>query len=395
VNSRLLDHACLGLDLPEVAPSHPFRLEFRRWLEENAPTLAEPIDLTERIQFRRAWHTAMADDRWTAVHWPAEYGGRGADPLLQFMYYEELALARAPELLNAPGLILLGPTLMVHGTENLRKRFLPGILSGSELWCQGFSEPDAGSDLASLRTRAELVNDQWVINGQKTWTTFAQFADFCFVLARTEVGSERHRGLTVLICPMDQPGVTVRPIRQISGDAEFCEVFFDDAQLPRDWVVGSAGSGWSVAMTAFGFERGDQGFTDHARLLVRLLDAERSLAEAIREKRLASGLVAQKRSDLARCWAGCQELRMLNYRAALLRRAGQDTTAIGSITNLVWGELEKNLGSLHAEILTWDGLSPDNRTSLHRLASRAASIYSGTSEIQRNIIAERLLGLPR
>jgi alkylation response protein AidB-like acyl-CoA dehydrogenase len=395
VSTRLLDHGCLGPDLPEVSSEHPFRAEFRQWLEDNAPQEPEPIDLHERTEFRRAWHAVMARSRWTAVHWPAEYGGRGADALLQFMYYEELALARAPELLNPPGLILAGPTLMVHGTEALRQQFLPGILAGTQMWCQGFSEPDAGSDLASLRTRGELADDHWMINGQKTWTTVAQFADYCFVLARTEVGSERHRGLSMLICPMDQAGVTVRPIRQISGDAEFCEVFFDDARLPKEWVLGAPGDGWTVAMTAFGFERGDQGFTDHARLLVRLHDAEQSLAEAIRGNRLSSGRLADKRAGITRCWARCQELRMLNYRAALLRRAGQDAGALGSITNLVWGELEKDLGSLHAEILAEKALAPDSREGIHRLASRAASIYSGTSEIQRNIIAERLLGLPR
>ena len=390
-----VDAAHLGPDLPEAPLDHPDRLEFRHWLEQNAPKDPEPLDLSERIEFRRAWHKVLAGSGWSAPHWPAEYGGRGADALLQFMHYEELALARAPELMNTPGLILLGPTLMVHGTESLRRQFLPGILGGTQMWCQGFSEPNAGSDLASLRTRAVLIDGHWVLNGQKTWTTFAQFADYSFVLARTEPGSDRHRGLTVLICPMDQPGVTVRPIRQISGDAEFCEVFFDDARLPEDWIVGSPGDGWAVAMTAFGFERGDQGFTDHARLLVRLHDAEQSLAEAVQARRLLPGRLAQARADIARCWARCQELRVLNYRAAILRRAGQNADGLGSMTNLVWGELEKDLGSVHAEILADRGLAPGNRESIHRLASRAASIYSGTSEIQRNIIAERLLGLPR
>jgi alkylation response protein AidB-like acyl-CoA dehydrogenase len=390
-----LGHEVLGPELVEARYSDPFRTEFRSWLADNLPLEPEPSSLDDRVAFRRDWHHRLAAGGWTALQWPTEYGGRGADPLVQYMYYEELALARAPELLNAPGLILLGPTLMVHGTDELKQRFLPGILTGEQMWCQGFSEPEAGSDLAAIRTRARLIGDTWVVNGQKTWTTYGQYADYCFVLVRTEPGSERHAGLTVLICPMDQPGITVRPIKQISGHAEFCEIFFDDATLPADWVLGSVGKGWNVAMTAFQFERGDQGFTDHARLLVRVHDTENALAEL-----RASGALSEERHRVARtvvnrCWARCQELRLLNYRGALLARAGEDVGAIGSMTNLVWGELEAEVGSLHAEILGAHGLSLDRVESVHRLASRAASIYSGTSEIQRNIVAERLLNLPR
>ncbi|GAA1010537.1 putative acyl-CoA dehydrogenase FadE [Acrocarpospora pleiomorpha] len=391
MNTTLLDHHVLGPELARTPYGHPFRAEFRAWLREHATGEPEPLDQDARFEFRRRWHHTMAAGGWTGLHWPVEYGGRGADPELQFMYYEELALARAPEPVNTPGLILLGPTLMAHGSDLLKRAFLPGILSGGQMWCQGFSEPDSGSDLASLRTRAELDGDDWVVTGQKTWTTFGQYADFCFVLARTEPGSARHHGLSMLICPLDQPNVTVHPIRQISGDAEFCEIFFEGARVPRDWVVGEAGQGWQVAMTLFQFERGDQGYTDHARLLVRLLDCERVLgaADLPPERALAA------REELRRLWVRCQELRLLNYRGTLLAAAGQSLGAVGSMTNLVWGELEKDLGSLQAEVAGARGLVLGRHDTHHRLASRAASIYSGTSEIQRNIISERLLGLPR
>jgi alkylation response protein AidB-like acyl-CoA dehydrogenase len=395
MNATVLDHRVLGPGLEHAPYSHPFREPLRAWLRDHAPEGAEPLDQDERFEARRAWHRIMAHDGWTGLHWPPEHGGRGVDPLAQFMYYEECALARTPEPVNTPGLILLGPTLMAHGSDELKRAFLPGILSGDQMWCQGFSEPNSGSDLASLRTRAELCGDDWVINGQKTWTTFGQYADFCFVLTRTEPGSMRHRGLSMIICPLDQPGVTVRPIRQISGDAEFCEVFFDEARAPRGWVVGDVGQGWQVAMTLFQFERGDQGYTDHARLLVRLADVEGAVDHAERAGAVSPDRIGHARTDIRQLWVRCQELRLLNYRGALLAADGQSLGAIGSMTNLVWGELEKDLGSLQAEVAAGDGLRLGRHDTQHRLASRAASIYSGTSEIQRNIIAERLLGLPR
>jgi alkylation response protein AidB-like acyl-CoA dehydrogenase len=394
MTTTLMDRTLLGPELPAVPYDHPFRAELRDWLEQH-PLGAEPLAQDEKFAFRRAWHRELAADGWVGLHWPTEHGGRGVDPLTQFMYYEELALAGAPEPANTPGLILLGPTLMVHGSAELKARFLPGILSGDEVWCQGFSEPDSGSDLASLRTRAELAGDEWVVNGQKIWTTFGQYADLCFVLCRTERGSERHRGLTLLICPTGQAGVTIRPIQQISGDEEFCEVFLEDARVPADWVVGEVGQGWAAAMTLFGFERGDQGYTDHARMLVALARSEATLEESA-----ATGLVSQPRADQQRqvhrdLWVRIQGLRQLNYRGAVLSAQGQEIGAVGSMTNLVWGELEKELGTARAEASGIRSIATGRHDTHGRLHSRAASIYSGTSEIQRNIIAERLLGLPR
>ena len=391
----LLDHDVLGPEFSQTPYDHPFRADLRAWLAENAPEGPEPLDQAARFQHRRDWHRTMARDGWVGLHWPEAHGGRGADHLTQFMYYEEVALASSPEPVNTPGLILLGPTLMAHGSPELQRRFLPGILSGDEMWCQGFSEPDSGSDLASLRTRGELVGDQWVVDGQKIWATFGQYADFCFVLLRTTPGSERHHGLTLLVVPTDQSGVTVRPIRQISGDDEFCEIFFEDARAPRDWVVGEVGRGWAAAMTLFQFERGDQGYTDHARLLVALRGCERALRDAEADGAVSAERAAVARAQHRRLWVRCHELRHLNYRGAVLAAAGREPGAVGSMTNLVWGELEKDLGSALAEASGARSVALGRHDTHGRLASRAASIYSGTSEIQRNIISERLLGLPR
>ena len=217
----------------------PYRQEFRRWLRDHAPGVPEPLDQDEKLAMRRDWQRVLFDGGWAGPAWPEQYGGRGAGPLQQFIYYEELALARAPVEVNPPGIRLVGPTLMVHGSDELKERFLPSILSGEEIHAQAFSEPNAGSDLASLRTRARLEDGEWVIDGQKIWTSWAQYSDFMFVLCRTEPGSERHRGLSLLICPTDQAeAITVRPITQISGDPEFARCSWTAPAPPRTtrWV---------------------------------------------------------------------------------------------------------------------------------------------------------------
>ncbi|MEU7810866.1 acyl-CoA dehydrogenase family protein [Pseudonocardia sp. NPDC049154] len=387
-----LDRLVLGPDHPAVPFAHPFRAEFAEWLVRNLPTETEPHDEDARFARRRAWQATMNAGGWAGLAWPHEYGGRAEGPLAQLMAYEELALHRAPEPANTPGMILLGPTLMLLGTEELKQRFLPRILTGEDLFCQGFSEPDSGSDLASLRTRARRAGDDWVLDGQKIWTTFADRAGYCFVLARSEPSSQRHRGLTLLICPMDQPGVTVRPIRQISGDSEFAEVFFDGARCPAGWTVGEPGQGWAAAMTLFQFERGDPGYTDHARLLVELTDA-RDLVHAADDavSHAARADLGRRATDL---WRRCQELRALNIRLALVAETGGQIAEAGSVTNLVWGELAKDVADLVGDAVEAAGAEPTASVH-HRLASRAKSIYSGTTEIQRTVIAERLLGLPR
>lgn len=384
----------LGPDLPTVPYDHPLRAEFRTWLGtvEVAPQQGPSQDA--RFAHRRAWQRALGAGGWAGIGWPVEYGGRGAGALEKFMYYEEMALAGVPEPANTPGILLLGPTLMAIGSPELRERFLKPILAGDEMWAQCFSEPDSGSDLASLRTRARLDGGEWVIDGSKTWSTFAQYADLLFVLARSEPGSEKHRGLTLLIVPADQVGVTIRPIEQISGDAEFCEVFLDDARTPKDWMVGSVGEGWTAAMVLFQFERADQGFTDHARLLVALHEVRPQL------ERADADLDPVEREDLRRRWAAmwtrCQELRMLNLRMAVLEDDGVALGPLGSLSNLVWGELYKDIYEFLAQVQGGSvSVARDSAVAHELLHSRAASIYSGTSEIQRNIVSERLVGLPR
>lgn len=391
----LLDHAVLGPEPRPVPYDHPFRGEFREWLAAHVPGEPEPADEDERFAFRRAWQQTLHAGGWAGPAWPAEFGGRGAGALEQFMYYEEIALARAPFVVNAPGIILLGPTLMVHGSAEHKARFLPGILSAADMWCQGFSEPNSGSDLASLRTRARLDGDQWVIDGQKIWTTWAHYADYCFVLCRTEEGSERHRGLSLLVCPMDQPGVDARPIVQITGDAEFGEVFFDSARCPRDFVVGVPGEGWTAAMTMFQFERADQGFTCHARLAVQLFDLRTALVQARQRAAVSSATLDEARLRYADLWIRVQQLRRINLGNALRVEAGETIGPSGSLTKIFWSELEKDVAGLHADLGAAAGLVEGPGPAKDLLASRAASIYSGTTEIQRNIVAELLLGLPR
>lgn len=385
----------LGPDLPVVADDDAFRREFRTWLSDNVPAEPEPLDPDEKIEFRRRWQKTLFESGWAGPAWPAEFGGRGAGPLQQFMYYEELALVQAPNLANEAGIVLLGPTLMVHGREDLKERFLPGILSGEEIWSQGFSEPNAGSDLAALRTRARLEDGQWVINGQKIWTSWIHTAKWSFVLCRTDPNSARHRGLSMLICELDQPEITARPIIQINRDSEFGEVFYDGAHVPEDLIVGEPGEGWQVAMTMFQFERADQGFTDHARLLVKLHDTSAALRDVERDARMLASEVAAARLQLAELWVRCQQLRQLNLRAAINAEGGEQIGAAGSMVKLFWSELEQDIAALRARAAGLEGLRDGSHLAYEHLASRATTIYSGTSEIQRNIVAERILGLPR
>lgn len=392
---RFHDASVLGPELKLVPDSHPYRREFRVWLAHNAPEEAEPHDQDALVAFRREWQRTLHSGGWAGASWPTEYGGRGSGPLEQFMYYEELALARAPEIANAPAVLLLGPTLIVHGPEALKERFLSGILSGDDMWCQGFSEPEAGSDLAALRTRARLDGDAWIVNGQKIWTTWAQYADWCALLCRTEDGSERHRGLSMLLVPLDQPGVTVRPILQMNGASEFCEVFFEEARADAELVVGGRGQGWPASMTMFEYERADQGFTCHARQLVRIADIAAAIRALRAEAKLEAWALGPSRARLADLWTRAQRLRLLNLRAAVQAEARQRLGPSGSVIKLFWSELEQDIAEFGAGLFGAEGLSADNAWTEHYLGSRAASIYSGTTEIQRNIVAERLLGLPR
>jgi alkylation response protein AidB-like acyl-CoA dehydrogenase len=393
------------VDLTYSAADEAFRVEVRTWLGDNLSGewgalrgLGHPGRDEEAYEERLAWNRHLAAHGWTAISWPEEYGGRGLSLFQQVIFHEEYARADAPYGVNHLGEQLLGPTLIAFGTEEQKQRFLPGIRNVTELWCQGYSEPGAGSDLANVSTKARLEGDQWVIDGQKVWTSHAMESDWCFVIARTEAGSSRHQGLSFLLVPLDQPGVEIRPIEQITGGAEFNEVFFTAARTEADLVVGEPGQGWGVAMGLLGFERGvstvgqQVGF---ARELEALVDVARDNG-AIEDPVL--------RDRLAQAKVGLEVLRLNALRGLSGVADGSDSAAGGgaaSIAKLVWANWHKGLGELAMDILGADSLTAraapyqlDQWQKLF-LFSRSDTIYGGSDEVQRNILAERVLGLPR
>ncbi|MFI6812095.1 acyl-CoA dehydrogenase family protein [Nonomuraea sp. NPDC050328] len=362
------------------------REQARAWLEAQlggefaaARGLGGPGREHEGFELRRAWERALGKAGWTCLAWPEAYGGRAASLADQIAFHEEYARAGAPARVGHIGETLLGPTLLEHGTDAQRRRFLPPIQRGEELWCQGYSEPDAGSDLAAVRTRAELRGGEWVVHGQKVWTSLAHVADWIFVLCRTEPGSQRHRGLSYLLVPLDQPGVRVRPIVQLTGDSEFNEVFFDGARTDAELIVGAPGAGWRIAMATLGHERG-------VSTLGQQLGFQREYDRVVEAAR-RSGVLDDPvfRDALVRSWI---ELRLMRHRSP-----GSPTA------KLYWSEWHRRLGELAQQAQGLDGLiaADGELNDLQRLYlfSRADTIYAGSSEIQRNLIAERVLGLPR
>jgi alkylation response protein AidB-like acyl-CoA dehydrogenase len=382
-----------------------FRAEVRDWLAENLAGefaaikgLGGPGREDEAFEERRAWNQHLAAAGYTCLGWPEEHGGRGLTVAHRVAFYEEYALANAPAKVNHFGEELLGPTVIAFGTPEQQQRFLPKILDVTELWCQGYSEPGAGSDLANVSTTAELVGDEWVINGQKVWTSLAHWAQWCFVVARTEKGSKRHAGLSFLLVPLDQPGVEVRPIVQLTGDSEFNEVFFDDARTEADLVVGTPGDGWRVAMGLLTFERG-------VSTLGQQIEYARELsgvAELAKRNGAADDPLIRER--LTRSWAGLRTMR--SYALATMdlgqhgsRPGGDMGPGQDNVSKLLWANWHRELGEIAMEVLGRDGLTLtdggfDEWQRLY-LFSRADTIYGGSNEIQRNIIAERVLGLPR
>ena len=367
-----------------------FRADVRGWLEANLTGefaglrgAGGPGREHERHDERLAWNRHLAAAGWTCLGWPAEHGGRGATLAQQVIYYEEYARSGAPARISIVGEELLGPTLIAFGTPEQRRRFLPPIRAVRELWCQGYSEPGAGSDLASVATRAALDGDEWVITGQKVWTSLAHIADWCFVLARTEAGSRRGTGLSYLLVPMRQPGVTVRPIRQLTGTAEFNEVFFDGARTAAANVVGAPGDGWRIAKATLAIERG-------AAMLGQQVGFRRELADLVEVARhTEAGTDPLVRDKLARAWIGLEVIR-----AYALDTLGPGDPARASILKVLWSRWHRDLGEL-AMAIVGPG-SPDlDRWQRLFLFSRADTIYGGSDEIQRNIIASRALGLPR
>ena len=376
-----------------------FRSEVRDWLAENLvgdfaalKGLGGPGRENEAFDERRAWNQHLAQAGLTCLGWPVEHGGRGLSVAHRVAFYEEYAIANAPAKVNHFGEELLGPTLIAFGTPEQQQRFLPRILDVTELWSQGYSEPGAGSDLANVSTTAVLDDDEWVINGQKVWTSLAHWAQWCFVVARSEKGSKRHAGLSYLLVPLDQPGVEVRPIVQLTGDSEFNEVFFDDARTDADLVVGQPGDGWRVAMGTLTFERGVSTLGQqivYARELSAVVELAKSTGAAddplIRER-------------LTRSWAGLRAMR--SYALATMDvEGGGQAAGKDNVSKLLWANWHRDLGEIAMDVqgkagLVLTGGDFDEWQRLY-LFTRADTIYGGSNEIQRNIIAERVLGLPR
>jgi alkylation response protein AidB-like acyl-CoA dehydrogenase len=376
-----------------------FRDAVRDWLNENlSGQFAElrgfggPGREHEAYDARLAWDRRLAAAGWTCLGWPVEHGGGAAPISQQVIFYEEYARANAPSRVNHLGEELLGPTLIAFGTPALQARFLPKIKAVEELWCQGYSEPGAGSDLAAVSTSATLIGDEWSITGQKVWTSLAHLADWCFVLARTEPGSSGHHGLSYLLVPMKQPGIQVRPIQQITGTSEFNEVFFDDARTDAALVVGGAGNGWRIAMGTLGFERGvatlgqQVGFRRELEALMTL---------ATRTGVTQDPIISEK---LARAWIGLQVMQA-HARRTLASVATRTPGTESSVAKLLWAHWHRELGELAMIVRGAAGMveGPSGLDEWQRmfLFTRADTIYGGSDEIQRNIIAERTLGLPR
>jgi alkylation response protein AidB-like acyl-CoA dehydrogenase len=346
------------------------------------------------VDERKAWEARLGEAGWIGLGWPVEQGGRGLPLMQQVIFYEEYARARAPGRIGHIGEGLLGPTILAFGSAEQKQRFLPPILKGREFWCQGYSEPNAGSDMANVQTRAVLDGDTWVINGQKVWTSWADWSDWCFVLCRTDPDAQpKHRGISYILVPMDQEGIEIRPIVQITGDSEFSEVFYSDARTAGDNVVGEVNGGWKVAMGTLAFERGASTLGQQF-LFQNELD---SILEAARQNGRAADPVIRQR--LADAWIGlrlqrCNALRMLSSTRPELGREAL-------ISKIFWASWHRELGKLAMDVLGDEAEitagEPYDLTRLQRLFlfTRSDTLYAGSNEIQRNIIAERGLGLPR
>jgi alkylation response protein AidB-like acyl-CoA dehydrogenase len=367
-----------------------FRDEFRSWLAENPPP-PDPGDEadTARNAWRSAWQRQLYEGGWAAPAWPAEYGGRGATLTQSAIYFEELGRARVPVPANVLGILLGGPTLMVWGTDEQKERYLTPILSAEEIWCQGFSEPDAGSDLASLKTRAVKDGDGWLVTGQKVWTSGAQYSKWCMLVARTDADAPKHKGLTYFLMAMEQDEVQVRPLRQITGEAEFNELFIENARIPDENVVGGVGNGWKVALTTLMNERAGLGFTLQIRLRQILDDLIAAAAER--------GLLDDPRyaDELAELHARCEAIRLMAWKGLSdTERYGQPGPE-GSLVKWLWSDTNQRVTQLAADVVGPEALTAGTLWSYELLRARGNSIEGGTTEILKNIVAERVLGLPR
>ena len=390
------------MDLNLTADEQAFRDEFRAWLKANVPAPWTKGGLGsesggEYVDYLKRWQRTLFEGGWAGIAWPKKFGGRGATLMQQAIFQEELALADAPHLIGTIGLSLVGPTIIALGSEEQKARHLAPILAGDEIWCQGFSEPNAGSDLASLGTKAVRDGDDFVVNGQKIWTSFAQMADYCLLLVRTDFESPKHKGITCLLADMKTPGISVRPLRQMSGDSGFNEVFFSDVRIPVTQVLGQVNNGWTTAITALMNERANLG-TGIQVIFKRNLNALIARSRTVdRNGRPASEdpIVRQK---LAQAYLELEILRLNTNRALTsLSRSGVPG-AEGSIQKIYWSEMNQRTQQIAQEILGPYGQLIDFDGGVWQYAylrSRGNTIEAGTSEIQRNIVAERVLGLPK
>ncbi|HVF74339.1 MAG TPA: acyl-CoA dehydrogenase family protein [Acidimicrobiales bacterium] len=402
------------MDLSYPPEAEEFRQEIRGWLQANLPADFNERRGEARKQFNEQWVQKLYEGGWICASWPKEYGGKGLTTMQQVVLNEEFAKAGAPLRADFFGDTLVGPTILQWGTEEQKKQLLPGILRGEISWCQGFSEPDAGSDLAGLKTRAELDGDEWVINGQKVWTTQAQYADYVFLLARTDPEAPKHAGISYLLVPMKQSGVEVRPIEQVDGSGEFNEVYFTNARCPKDNVVGGVNNGWKVAMTTLGFERGTSATTSHRRF-------QKELDEIV-DKARKNGRIADPRvrQGLAAAWTKVKIMEINGYRSLTnVLKGGKDPSAaaLGATNKMFWSEYHRDVMNLAIDILGMDGQVltgkqdeeyvpgvgrrrgrndyPVSPLQAAFFFSRSETIWGGTAEIQRNIVGERVLGLPK
>ena len=390
------------MDLTPTAREAELRLECREWLTQHLPWeygvgLPPRFDnLSDEVTFGRTWQGQLAEGRWVGVGWPQEFGGRGAGPIEHYIVTEELARARAPELVGRIGINLLGPTILANGSDEQRARFLPNILSAREIWCQLFSEPSAGSDLASLTTRATRVEGGWLLNGQKVWTSYAQFADWGACLARTNLDEKPQRGITYFIVNMRDSGVDVRPLRQITDETEFNEVFLTDVFVPDDRVVGAVDGGWRIANSTLTHERGvnPRQLVIHSQLLDELLRTAEELGAFDDE---------QLQADLMQAFVELRIFQLHNWRSVSRTSRQLDPGPVGNISKLWWSEMSQRMHTTMMDVVgpaapLWRGArhTPgEGEWQRSWLYYQAASIWAGTNEIQRNVIGERTLGLPR
>jgi alkylation response protein AidB-like acyl-CoA dehydrogenase len=395
------------MDLSFTAEEERYRERVRAFLKENLPQgwgtpgyeLPRGLALVELL---RDWQRRMLKHGFVAMAWPREYGGQGASAVEMAIFNEECARVRAPGALNSLAISQVGPTIIQHGTDAQKRRYLPAIVNADEIWCQGFSEPNAGSDLASLRTRAETVGDEFVVSGQKIWTSYAQYAQWCYLMVRTDPAAPKHRGLSYLLVDMKSPGITVKPLKQMHGGQDFNEVFFENVRVPRENLLGKLNDGWHVSMTTLANERGTSALSQYVRYdqifndLVKLARATRKNGRPALEDPLV-------RQELARHYVDLQGFRYVCYRVFSIIINGGTPGPEGSLLKLLWSELNQRMQETAMALqgtrnqLTADsaGAIDNGRWQVSFLRSRANTIEAGTSEIQRNIVSERVLGLPR